>query len=144
MRTRDAFNICHEVYFGARLVLAEKRSTVVLDGPSGGSGHFLWRPDVLPKLQEYVADFALCGRRALRSPRLASRRILFDLYYLGGAEYSAARKQMGIGEITWADWADEIRERVGRELVRAGVFPPRRYFCEPSLFGTNGREREQR
>jgi hypothetical protein len=52
------------------------------------------------------------------------------VYYLGGAEYEAARRHLGISEITWADWADEIRGRVGRELTRAGVFPPSKYFRE--------------
>ena len=33
---------------------------------------------------------------------------------------------------TWAQWADEIRERVDRELLRAGIFPPGRYFHERS------------
>ena len=55
-----------------------------------------------------------------------------ELYYLGGAEYHAARRQMGISELTWAQWAEEIRDRVGRELLRARLFPPGRYFHEPS------------
>src|SRR2546425_6401281 len=49
------------------------------------------------------------------------RSILFRVYYLGGAEYHTARKHLGISELTWADWADEIRDRVGRELLRAGM-----------------------
>lgn len=128
VRPRDAFEICHEVYLEARQVLDEKLGTVRLEHVADG----LWRPDTLPRLGEFVADFALAGERALAGPRLASRLILFRLYFLGRAEYHAARRQMGIGELTWAQWADEIRERVGRELLRAGVFPPGRYFHERS------------
>jgi len=128
VRPCDAFDICHEVYVNARQVLDHQLGTLHLEA----SSKYLWRPDVKPKLGEFVADFALAGRRALAAPHLASRRILFELYYLGGAEYHAARKQMGISELTWAQWADEIRDRVGRELLRARLFPPGRYFHEPS------------
>jgi len=55
---------------------------------------------------------------------------MFRVYYLGGAEYQAARRHLGISELTWADWAEEIRRDVGRELTRSGVFPPSQYFRE--------------
>src|SRR5579863_3519850 len=42
----------------------------------------------------------------------------------------AARRHLGISELTWADWAEEIRGRVGRELTRSGLFPPSKYFRE--------------
>jgi len=156
MKTRDAFEICHEIYVAARALVDERLSTTQL----ASSAKFLWRPDLHPRLVEYVADFALAGERALASfdgpgsnafcresrrsgsgspncigaapiPR-ASRLILFRMYYLGGAEYRAARKTLGISERTWADWADEIRNLVGRELLRRGMFPPARYFREMS------------
>jgi hypothetical protein len=56
--------------------------------------------------------------------------VMFQIYYLGGAEYQSARRHLGISELTWADWAEEIRRDVGRELARAGVFPPSKYFRE--------------
>ncbi len=46
--------------------------------------------------------------------------VMFRVYYLGGAEYQAARRHLGISELTWADWAEEIRTRVGRELSQHG------------------------
>jgi hypothetical protein len=137
MRPIDAFDICHEVYVHARRVLDQKLGTL---HPEAWR-KYQWRPGSRPKLAEFVADFALAGERALgasnssgrlASPNRASRLVLFRLYYLGGAEYHAARKQLGISELTWAQWADEVRERVGRELLRAGIFPPGRYFKEPS------------
>jgi len=64
---------------------------------------------------------------AKKVPR-ASRLILFRMYYLGGAEYEAARHLLGLSERTWSDWAEEIRQRVGAELIRAHIYPPARYF----------------
>ena len=89
---------------------------------------FLWRPDLKPRLVEYVADFARAGERALAPSRL----ILFRLYYLGGCEYQRARQRMGLSEIGWVNWTEEIRRDVGRELLRTGIFPPSRYFREMS------------
>jgi hypothetical protein len=52
------------------------------------------------------------------------------MYYLGGAEYQAARHLLGLSERTWSDWAEEIRARVGEELIRVHMYPPARYFRE--------------
>ena len=132
MRPRDAFAICHEIYEVARELVNGRVPTTQVELPS----KFLWRPDLHPRLVEYLADFARAGERALegrkRQPRSSSRLILFRMYFLGGAEYEAARRTMGISERTWADWADEIRDVVGRELLRAGICPPARYFRETS------------
>jgi hypothetical protein len=128
MRPCDAFDICQEVYANARQVLDFKLSTVQLER----SSKYVWRPARLPRLAEFVADFARAGERALAARSLASRLILFRLYYLGGAEYHAARGHLGISELTFANWADQVRDLVGRELLRAGLFPPGRYFHESS------------
>lgn len=74
------------------------------------------------------------GRHRPSAPQFprASRLILFRMYYLGGAEYRAARRVLGISERTWSDWAEEIRRRVGDELIRAGMYPPGRYFKQAS------------
>ncbi len=86
------------------------------------------RPQVLPTPGDYMSDFALYGKRVL----VPSRLILFQTYYLSGAEYTAARKHVKISERGWEQWTWEIRREVGRELLRCGVFPPRRYFKEPT------------
>ena len=194
---RFAFDVCHEVYLAAREVVDNRLSTTQLET----SGKYIWRPDLRPRLVEYVSDFALAGQRALeghgrrkanadsspamkpggfgmtasrigraakvseavpllrchserarrhlagdeesafrgnrqrasKRPELrASRMVLFRLHFLGGAEYESARRLLGISELTWADWAEEIRQRVGRELIRSRVFPPSRYFKAPS------------
>jgi hypothetical protein len=181
-----AFDVCHDVYLAAREAIDTKIPTL----NSEASGKYLWRPDRMPRLAEYVCDFAMAGERALgggstdfrlcalraaswaakdgerklgggplagessrgdggpRTDRLrrtdgrpqaeacatktfrASRMAMFRVYYLGGAEYQAARRHLGISEFTWSNWADEIRRAVGRELTRAGVFPPSKYFLE--------------
>jgi hypothetical protein len=132
-----AFDVCHDVYRAAREVIDSKIPTVNLET----SGKYSWHPDRMPRLAEYVADFALAGERALEGHTTlhaagvlrASRMAMFRVFYLGGAEYHVARRHLGISELTWADWAEEIRARVGGELARAGVFPPSKYFRESSV-----------
>jgi hypothetical protein len=175
MRATFAFDVCHDVYRAAREAIDMKIPTLNAEA----SGKYQWRPDRMPRLAEYVCDFARAGERALggngggdfslrggRSvagaamngepryaknllgrgsasfdgkpqtevcatrPFRASRMAMFRVYYLGGADYQAARRHLGISELTWADWAEEIRKLVGRELTRAGVFPPSKYFRE--------------
>jgi hypothetical protein len=142
-----AFDVCQDVYRAAREAIDAKIPTLNAEA----SGKYLWRPDRMPRLAEYVCDFERAGERALcgavcawegksngkgRQPEAcptqvrASRMVMFRVYYLGGAEYQAARRHLGISELTWADWADEIRGLVGRELMRAGLFPPSKYFRE--------------
>jgi hypothetical protein len=167
-----AFDVCHDVYRAAREAIDAKIPTLNAEA----SGKYLWRPDRMPRLAEYVCDFARAGERALggessadfrrrgfahrggraapasgrresigcssgtltENPQTevcatffrASRMAMFRVYYLGGADYHAARRHLGISELTWADWSEEIRGRVGRELTRAGVFPPSKYFRE--------------
>ena len=59
------------------------------------------------------------------------------MYYLGSAEYEAARHLLGLSERTWSDWAEEVRQRVGAELVRARMYPPARYFREMAFVGAD-------
>ena len=121
-----AFDVCWDVYKRAREVLESKRGISALKWTEATK--FLWRPDVRPRLNEFVADFAKAGQFALANAPLASRMVLFRLYYLGLAPYERARHFLGLSEYTWADWADEIRRRCGKELLRRRMFPPRKYF----------------
>jgi hypothetical protein len=125
MKPATAFDVCHEVYASAREIMNSRMATIQMAHAS----KFLWRPDLRPRLVEYVADFARAGERALAPSRL----ILFRLYYLGGCEYERARQRMGLSEVGWTNWTEEIRRDVGRELLRAGMFPPARYFREDSV-----------
>jgi len=121
-----AFDVCWEVYRGAREVLETKRGIGALDWTQGSK--YLWRPDLRPKLKDWVADFALAGQAALADPHAASRMVMFRLYYLGLAEYNRARHFLGLSERSWVNWSEEVRRRCGQELLRRGMFPPRRYF----------------
>jgi len=121
-----AFDVCWEVYRGAREVLESKRGISALNWED--TGKFLWRPDYRPRLNEWVADFALAGQAGLEGAEWASRMILFRTYYLGLAPYETARHFMGLSERGWVNWTEEIRRRCGAELLRRGMFPPKKYF----------------
>src|SRR5258707_9403194 len=84
-----AFDVCWEVYRGAREVLEAKRGMSAMDWKEATK--YLWRPDFRPRLAEWVADFALAGQAALEGPDAASRMVMFRLYYLGLAPYENAR-----------------------------------------------------
>jgi hypothetical protein len=44
------------------------------------------------------------------------------------APYENARRFLGLSEQSWVNWSEEVRRRVGKELLRRGMFPPRKYF----------------
>jgi hypothetical protein len=121
-----AFDVCWEVYKGAKEVLEAKRGISALKFEEATK--FAWRPDNRPRLNEWVADFALAGKAALEGPEWASRMVLFRVYYLGLAPYDKARHFVGLSERSWVNWTEEIRRHCGQELLRRGMFPPRKYF----------------
>jgi hypothetical protein len=121
-----AFDVCWEVYRNAREVLDSKRGISALNMKD--TGRFLWRPDIRPRLNEWVADFALAGQKALELPAFASRITLFRAYYLGMAPYERARYFLGLSEMGWVNWTEEIRRLCGKEFLRRRMFPPRKYF----------------
>jgi hypothetical protein len=121
-----AFDVCWEIYRGAREVLESKRGVGALNWEK--SAKYLWRPDFRPKLKDWVADFALAGQAALEGPQSASRMVMFRTYYLGLAPYEQARFFLGLSERGWVNWSEEVRRRCGEELLRRGMFPPREYF----------------
>ena len=123
-----AFDVCWEVYKNAKEVLEAKSGISALK-VSDAATKFSWRPDIHPRLNEWVADFALAGQAALEGPECASRMVLFRLYYLGLAPYENARHFLGLSEQGWVNWSEEVRRRCGKELLRRGMFPPRKYFC---------------
>ena len=73
MSTKEemAFDVCWEVYRGAKEVMEAKRGISALKPEDVTK--FLWRPDFRPRLTEWVTDFALAGKAALDGPRNASR-----------------------------------------------------------------------
>jgi hypothetical protein len=59
VKAEMAFDVCWEVYRGAREILETKRGVGALDWQQDAK--YLWRPDLRPKLKDWVADFALTG-----------------------------------------------------------------------------------
>lgn len=121
-----AFDCCHEVYAAIR---ADTEGIPLIDPTKVPSDH-VWRPGRGPRAGEYLADFSLCCRRGLSLPELASRRVLCNLYYLGLTPYERTRHFLGLREDTWVSWTEEIRDRVGKQILIAGLFPVRNYFGE--------------
>jgi len=40
---------------------------------------------------------------------------------------------LGISELTWEQWSDDVRLRVGREILHRRIFPPRDYFRDETV-----------
>src|SRR5260370_1468073 len=125
-----AFDVGWEVDRGAREVLETKRGISALNWKD--TGKYLWRRDFRPRLNEWVADFALAGKSALDGPGWASRMVLFRLYYLGLAPYETAPHFLGLSEHRWVNWTEQIRPPCGKELLRRAMFPPRKNFPSPA------------
>ncbi len=128
-RAREVFDACWARYRAARRVtlptsmLSAKRQ---MTEPAG----FQWRPRKA-RAAEYVADFELCGRRALDRPHWEGHRKLFETYYLQMVPYRKAVRRLGVGAGTFNLWLGQIKNRVGEELKRCGLYPPWRYFHLP-------------
>jgi hypothetical protein len=75
----DAFVICHEIYRAARELVNSRVATTQLLTPS----KFLWRPDLRPRLVEYVADFARAGERALGETSVDRKNAVMSTAFFG-------------------------------------------------------------
>ena len=113
-----AFDVCWEVYRGAREVLETKRGISALKPEKAGK--FLWRPDIRARLSEWVADFALAGQAALDEPERASRMVMFRMYYLGMAPYDTAQHFLGLSEMNGCNGAKRFGEGAGRKCCGGG------------------------
>jgi hypothetical protein len=54
--------------------------------------------------------------------------VMFRLYHLGLVPYEQARHYWGLSERGWVNWSEEVRRACGAEMLRRGMFPPRKYF----------------
>lgn len=124
MKPREVFETCHARYRGLRAYLKGQMSAMDLDTPSAG---YQWRPD-RARAEEYVADFEMIAERALRRPEWRGRQKLFRIYFLHGVEYRRAITLVGVSPNTFDYWLGEVKKACGREFLRAGLYPPRRYF----------------
>jgi hypothetical protein len=87
-----------------------------------------WRPDLCPKLKDWVADFARAGQATLGGTQSASRIVMFRLYHLGLVPYEQARHFLVLSERGCVNWSEEVRRECRAEMLRRGMFPPRNYF----------------
>jgi DNA-directed RNA polymerase specialized sigma24 family protein len=87
------------------------------------------RPQVGNWRAEYIAEFVLCGRLALRPWK--ERRTFFESYFVSNLTARQVQELMGIEERTVKFWAQEVKKTVGIELMRRGLHKPMRY-PEPS------------
>ena len=127
MKAAEVFDECFRRYRGLREWLADSTGSVrSVDLERGGDG-YLWRPD-RARACDYIADFESIGRRSLRRPEWKGRLKLFDVYFVRGADYRRAVNLVGVAEGTFDYWYREVKRTIGRELSRAGLHPPGRYF----------------
>lgn len=127
MKAAEMFNACHARYRGLHEWLDNSLGEVRaldLDSPSCG---YQWRPE-RSRACEYVADFERIGRQALKRPAWKGRLKLFEIYFLGGADYRSAISLVGVAEGTFDYWLQEVKKAAGREFSRTGLYPPVRYF----------------
>jgi hypothetical protein len=127
MKAGEIFGACHRSYRVLREWLKDSTGTVPsldLESPSPG---YQWRPEP-GRACEYVLDFERIGRRALDRSDWKGRLKLFNVYFVRGAEYHRAVRLVGVAEGTFDYWYREVKRILGKEFLRAGLFPPSRYF----------------
>jgi len=120
----EIFQPCHSIYKEYRFLLAE--SVTVRNPLTIPYGKVL--PAKGPRMDDYVANFDLAGRRALRQPGRELKRRLFQTYYVEDTSYQGTLKLLRIRPDVFDYWTMEIKRTVGEELARAGIYPPDRYF----------------
>jgi hypothetical protein len=119
VRAQDIFDIVLERVRECQ-ALSGRITAIRPDASAKGGPPAVGRPQL-----EYVADFAIVGRRALR--QWPSRVQAFELYYVQGLEYRAAIAKLMVRPGTFDWWCSEIKRTVGPALAEAGLFPPRKY-----------------
>jgi hypothetical protein len=124
VKTREIFDICLARYRSLGKGIGNKMAAVDMTRPSNG---YLWRPENV-RASEYVADFEAAGTRALRRSEWKGRRKLFVIYFLSELDHKRAIKLVGVSENTFEYWASQVKNAVGRECARVGLFPPQEYF----------------
>jgi hypothetical protein len=124
MKTREIFDVCLARYRSLGKGIGRKMASVDLARASNG---YVWRPENV-RAAEYIADFEAAGARALRRPEWKGRRKVFVIYFLSELEYKRAIKLAGVSENTFEYWASQVKNAVGRECARVGLFPPQKYF----------------
>jgi hypothetical protein len=124
MRNEQIFDSCFDAYQRIWRTNGRARSINPERLGDGGSS-----PQSLPRASDYLADFALLGRRALDHHELSGYLArLFVRHYLRLEDGEAVRKSFVVSPQTFDAWRDLIRKRVGGAFRRGGLWPRQRYF----------------
>lgn len=126
-----AFDKCHEVYRACWDECYVKRHMQAVTMEAFKKSN--WKPDRKPRPEDFLADFAIAGETALAGEGFHSRLILFRAHYVSLAPWESVRHFLGLSEMGWVRWTEDIRKVVGSELVRRGVYPVKAYFEEMVL-----------
>jgi len=135
VKPREIFDVCLTRYRSLGKGIGRKMPAIDLERPSSG---YVWRPETA-RASEYVADFESAGARALRRREWKGRRKLFVIYFLRAVEYKRAMVLVGVSENTFLYWINQVKNAVGRECARVGLFPPQRYFRVRGMSGDSQR-----
>jgi hypothetical protein len=54
--------------------------------------------------------------------------VMFRRFCLGLSPYDTARHFLGLSEMSWVKWSEEMRRRCGQELLRRGISLRARIF----------------
>ena len=119
-----AFDVCWDAYRNCRDAGGLRAGDIV----DGFQKKKQWRPAANARATDYCADFAGAGLDALTRAGQSSRLILFRVFYLGLAPYHSARHFLGLSDLAWVQWTEQIREIVGRELMARGLDAVKEYF----------------
>jgi len=104
------------------------------------------RPDFRPRLNEWVADFALAGQAALDGPDLGFTHGAVPPLLPGARAVIRCAALSRLERVQLGQWTEQIRHRCGKELLGRSMFPPRKYFnrddCFRNAWGCEGRLKE--
>lgn len=138
MRPQDAFDICHERFVEARVLLDHKITAINPAACAKSSPKA-----ALPKVAEYVSDFQIMGLRALEAKKnWRKREVLFLVYFCHLVPYKDAIRVLKMKPGTFDWWSIEIKKTVGQAFLTKKLFPPYRYFREPTWLREK-RDREE-
>jgi hypothetical protein len=120
---RAIFRVCHKRF--RECVLMEKRiSTVTLDWSDGGASG---RRSYGRKIEEYIADFSLTGRRILDETQYA----IFRYHFLLGADWRLCCRYLKMEKGNFFHKVYRVMALLGREFAETqpyALFPLDEYF----------------
>jgi hypothetical protein len=122
-----AFYLCWEVYRGARGAGIKARHFRAELEAHGKILVAAGRPSAAQRMGRGLCTGGAEGARRA-GPGFAHGALSAVL--LPARSLRNARHFLGLSERSWVNWTEEVRHRCGKELLRRGMFPPRKYLRE--------------